>query len=1095
MAVCARALVRIISSLAAVATWQGDEFVAAHTHAHTCKATRALTQCATFTRRPNCGRTTRTKAPAGYLRLYRRVHARARACVRNSIQLIVLRVDLLFCTQLTSTPFETIQLQGQHALDVQALAAAMLPLFWPSFQLGVASTATLAAQRKQHNASLPMSTTPSLVDLATTSSPVAEYTQFPRSRGGAAGNALPSAASYTFAEPARAPSRRRRLDSASERQPSLATGKVDIDNNDEEVAARKPARKKPNYLMQAPPVTPYPDSTRLASKYAMPKIKFQVAGAHRAPLPQQLLTTTPTTSNHQAKQKEITTTTITTTTAHPALASRSTTTTPKKAAKQLQANEQRNEAVAQVHAHNKATTIQQHIPKSLSKLIEHQLLVNATNLLRVHKHLLGSISTKRQQQQQQSSQNAVNLTSLFSQAPAPTTSVSKVVRLRNDSDAHIPLGAPANFPRDLTRHLAPVPAIASASVAQSLHALASTTTAKPAITTTTTTTLQPTTTTTTTTSARPKTTTEQPVTTLLVDAVAPITSTQRPSRPQRARAATTTTTTSSTTTTTTTTAAPSAAVSQPTVGALDELDEAEETGEPASSNKVVPEDEHTPAPKRTGAGRKRDKAVSPFAGARAAPRAGGARSSSNIKLFQFKRKPDTNKLPFYKKPLNYTDLGWSAEQIAEHQASVAALLGTSEEQDAEQQQQDDEDDKKQQQQASSNTKKKNVDSHAMDAATAPLLKRKRRGKSQFDKLMAELHGEKSAPSSPRGATPPTQRDGQSGDNQQDDTSVGEDGAEESEQSSEQEAKVEVRVPVLKAKSEPLVMKPMIFVVGAKRRAAAAAAAAAAASADTAATTTTTTTRAPVVDEQPAASNKSKPIIRMRRKHHGELPGLPGGWRPQHVQPLPTTQVVAGERLLLVPSALLTPSGTHLVPLYAPGGPSPRPAAAAAAAITSETQNAWQPSAPAAVAPEPTAASELRVPKLLSKPMRPAKYSLNGYIPKPSLAQQQQQAAQTQLAQQQQQQQQPLLQQPQQQTHHTSAVVLSGLQQATSGASSSPSTTTLHSKQNHLPAASSTARQSHIAKQPKQMQQPTARAETNAPNRDLVSSLSVSLCVH
>lgn len=394
--------------------------------------------------------------------------------------------------------------------------------------------------------------------------------------------------------------------------------------------------------------------------------------------------------------------------------------------------------------------------------------------------------------------------------------------------------------------------------------------------------------------------------------------------------------------------------------------------------------------------------------------AAGPSSSSNIKLFHFKRKPDMNKLPFYKRPLNYTELGWTNEQIQEHLDSLATG-----------------------DQATSRT-----DSDTQleqGGAESQLLRRKRRGKSQFEKLIAELHGDL--------------------------------------QTADESASQSDLVPVQRRKAEPIVVKPVFSVMNQKTRSRATTSSEAPTLASS--TTSSPPERQESTGNQMAASpaqpadkddegigsarNKSKPIIRMRRKHHGEQPSIALGgsgldqqpWRPSKPlvwSPL-TTQVVRAAdnsepaRLLLVPSGLLTPSGSHLVPLYSQHAGSGSDAAASAAGLLhsapapswpqasndgwsvpvvgtssllpeeqpangagqspmvapkasalesqltsalANQQKALQAGAQPAVNP-PTTSGELRVPKLLVKPMRPAKYSLNGYIPKPSLNQQASQA--------------------------------------------------------------------------------------------------------
>lgn len=500
---------------------------------------------------------------------------------------------------------------------------------------------------------------------------------------------------------------------------------------------------------------------------------------------------------------------------------------------------------------------------------------------------------------------------------------------------------------------------------------------------------------------------------------------------------------------------------------------------------------------------------------------------NHIKLFHFKRKPDMNKLPFYKKPLNYTELGWTSEQIQEHLESIGFAPASANSAPA-----------------PGSPAKQAADPTGSAQDQSQLLKRKRRGKSQFERLMAELHGANQIVPMPNSGAPDSgaEQGSSSGElantstnvnvnvnvNDQDDSDA-KDGRQQSD-----------LVPVMRKKSEPLVMKPMFFVMNQKRRNNNNSTGVGSSSAGL--VETSGKLEPPQLDgSNGRAHNKSKPIIRMRRKHNGDQPAhkltrLPifellaqqqaAPWRPS--KPFWSSSSAAAafmdreahygqlnkpsgdKQLLLVPSGLLTPSGSHLIPLYAPNQANLRPLPVQAGNLLVDEQSrlagelfawraaqplaTWQaaqqqqqlpdpqtisgpmkPSAgmapngeesflvaptslsnlrglasqmeadagervrsttqasgsinsatnqqrpdngekrlqPAALQeapapprghnprPQPVQASgsgqqlstsksegELRVPKLLKKPMRPAKYSLNGYIPKPSLGQQQ-----------------------------------------------------------------------------------------------------------
>ena len=721
------------------------------------------------------------------------------------------------------------------------------------------------------------------------------------------------------------------------------------------------------------------------------------------------------------------------------------------------------------------------LPSSLSRLIEHQLLANTTNLLLQHKNLTGL------------------------GALAPSTSTSRVVRLRDQTTLVQAPGGSSKaeiFPRDLKRQASKQPesgplgggqvaaaAQGAPTSTSSAGSQASATATKAAATPTTTTVAPPPTASGAPAQSGGESTGERRYTepaALQRSLPAPVTSNTLP--PTKAPAAPSTTAAPTTTPTTTTTTTAAAA----TIGQANQE-------EPIGSNKVLPEEEEqaqqlevssTGRPIGFGQTMDAQKFIQLHAGA-------GRPNGKNIKLFHFKRKPDMKKLPFFKKPLNFSELGWTGEQIQEHLelAAAAAAAATASGGDSEQLALG-------QQVAAARQQASWLNGTREQGADLLLLKRKRRGKNQFERLMAELHGQSAMQASstePEESLAETTTSATS-------RPVHPSGAH---LAPEQE-----RVPVIKKKVEPLVMKPMFFVISQKRRPAGER------------LELPSTTLAPEAAE-PAGrgQNRSKPIIRMRRKHQGDQPSPVGAqsarklpieweasqaWRPSNplwstarqsnqggaARALPGAQ--AGDQLMLVPSGLLTPSGSHLVPLYtaatgltglraeplasssgetaanklvgdsfawrpsrqassgqphsnwpaeskpsgglapsgeesfllAPSAPMPskseqhqlvlvatsasepradkqtsqRKPAAALSARLPQTSTTLEPTTFAAAAPAGQQAKdsgELRVPKLLVKPMRPAKYSLNGYIPKPSLGQQQQQQQQQQQPQQQQ----------------------------------------------------------------------------------------------
>lgn len=473
-------------------------------------------------------------------------------------------------------------------------------------------------------------------------------------------------------------------------------------------------------------------------------------------------------------------------------------------------------------------------------------------------------------------------------------------------------------------------------------------------------------------------------------------------------------------------------------------------------------------------------------------------NNNNIKLFHFKRKPDVNKLPFYKKPLNYTELGWTQEQIQEHLDNLAALglppppnstTATGDElQERPSGQQDSTNDAQDSNEDQLSTNKEQGASTAEILASINnnkfegLLKRKRRGgrSNQFERLMADLHGSSTA-------APPQVQPASSMITTELAMILDE---------GDRDSRNEL-VPVLRKKSELLVMKP-IFMHAMLNRST---------------TRAPETTTIPIPSSNSSSSNEAskQPIIRMRRKHptggsgprdelrslgsRGQQELVGGPWKPL-VPPSSSYyfhhEPSVSERLMLVPSGLLTPSGSHLMPFLSKptqfhlhqshepatselllqqqqqndhhilsqffswhparnsassegrsalvvegvAGPAGETSAAASASQTQaaasglvpvhsqrpamnnnmqqqqllavvqpaaaqsppitaaatpsgQTSNSNEQQQPPQIVAGPEQSASLRVPKLLVKPMRPAKYSLNGYIPKPSLQQAQQ----------------------------------------------------------------------------------------------------------
>lgn len=811
----------------------------------------------------------------------------------------------------------------------------------------------------------------------------------------------------------------------------------------------KRRHRKPSYLLQTTSSastgsTPYPDSTRLASKYPLPKIKFQPRETTAAP-PSAVDGELPASQRGRLSRK-------------------------------LESDQQQEAKLRSKLAEGKLQHIQ--VPKSLSKLIEHQLLVNATGVLMEHKNR--------------------SLASGGSGGLPPTTSISKVVRLRNETDFQIVMSTVSSsvnskssqFPNDLQRY----------STSSYQRTAAPTTTMAPTTTTTTSTTPA----TTTIKSLAPGTSESAPETTESwsapsVGAESDDLTTANNDGERKFKLAARRQTVSGRSEprqlkTSTEPSGPYKSLPSPAQVVADSQPASSSPraisvqDEMIGSNKVLPEEEESStmkpttttttsttsrpqagglAPKKYGlSGRQENGAGSKFHH--------GGQQHKNIKLFHFKRKPDMNKLPFYKKPLNYTELGWTNEQIQEHLESIgfAPASGNLEAGGS----------------PALPGKQQAAQSGELGGADeSQLLKRKRRGKNQFERLMAELHGANQAatnddqsdsgkPTAPTSAGGPAPGSGESA------------GAGETDE--QNRARTDL-VPVMKKKSEPLVMKPMFFVMNQKRRNPASSAPEGSSGPQQQAGEIVEPNQ--LDGSNGKAQNKSKPIIRMRRKHNGNQPThklarLPilellgqqqaAPWRPSQPFWSSASSAPASDKLLLVPSGLLTPSGSHLVPLlsqnYGPGlrlAPAnsaasnsfawqPAPAQPSASSMTSPWQAQLAPGAssklkpkpsgglapngeesflvaprgsPAASRAEPSAgerssallmaasstglpqrpverpvaaaeanwqpqaapapptvapAGELRVPKLLKKPMRPAKYSLNGYIPKPSLGQQQ-----------------------------------------------------------------------------------------------------------
>lgn len=889
----------------------------------------------------------------------------------------------------------------------QAMAAAMLPFFWPSFQL---SGKQLAARQLPTLAS------------ATTESSILRHQLVVRPTRDAAGSTRPMnyATSDGPTDSVASPTWTAHASPGSVTSPAAVTTTTPTPTPTTTprpsagVRVDKPARggrrrqrKPPGYLMGAlVSSTPYPDSTRLASKYPMPKIKFTAASTTSSPSPAApfgVAEVEPTSGGSSSS----------TTSSQPPTATR-----------------------------GEARKIVQ-VPKELSKLIEQQLQVNGSFLLQQHR------GQKK------------------GGGPAPSTSISKVIRLANETSASsrtVRLAVAATFDTE-----------------QQQQDLKRTPTTIP----------------------RGLATTPEP---------------------------TTTTTTKRTD------------MRQEEIGTRDEV---------ASQNQVLPEEEsevRRPAAtvEASGGARKPTK----FGGADSEKQANNLNAGNNIKLFHFKRKPDMNKLPFYKKPLNYTELGWTSEQIQEHLESIGFAPSSSSSGDLSPVGDPPEE--------ASPSRPANSTASMLET-TNLLLKRKRRGKNQFERLMAELHGESEISSPPAAAAAAAA----SSSTQRTAPRSADEPAPVVERLAQTEAaaasgKVEL-VPALKAKLEPLVMRPMFFAMHQKNRSSQSPKSSTAPmQQDEIAQTTTpavaflevvsSTSPSTASTSSMSKSATGQPIVRMRRKHHGDQPlstsmiseeqrEFANGWRSASK---PTTArlrhsaaaaaTVNSSPLLLVPSGLLTPSGSHLMPLFAPtskgeqessrpigatrrqspvnltrgpttdvvanveqtsklvedffawrparhvspqrqpqqqqqqqrppvmkkpsGGLAPSgeenfllapvsPLQATAAAQSSPTmmllsastqpkpavavsiqqqqqQPAIQMTTPAPASPPPSTstpatAGELRVPKLLVKPMRPAKYSLNGYIPKPSLSlqmqQQPQQQATTSMASQQQLQHQHQHQQP------------------------------------------------------------------------------------
>lgn len=1138
------------------------------------------------------------------------------------------KISLLVKYKIIKIDCET-QLQGQPSAQVvdsnadsriQALAASMLPFFWPSFQLAShpqSANIQVARQPNSRIASANSATVtnwPLLTNSATTTTELSssqpqttaeqlsaspadawplQYLSTSTSRTQklsspmAASNFVPTIVSFDADSESNNNSGLNELESNNSQQestvtsPSITTTPTvtpkpvsSLKQQATTTVARKKNRK-PNYLTQSSSA-PYLDSTRLASRYPMPKIKFQLR--ETTPLPSTTNSNLFVVDNH--KQLAV------------------------------QDKQQQHHKMANLEKQSQSQLSEgklQHIqvPKSLSKLIENQLLTNATYLLAHHKNITKHNNGK------------------LLMAP-PTTSISKVVRLKNDTDLQIMLQTASRIELDLKRR---DPQMVATEVADLKNAKISTT----KVTKTAATTLEETQVATTTTLSPLSSLKSSPKPTLPLMKMVVQTATVAPSA--TSTTPTSVTTIDSATTTTATTKQPprptttTAASTTPHVAQeLDQLRGGQQhaTGkrqvksnmavattkpsftavlgeqdntnkeqpivkpqldEMIGSNKVLPEEEDqqqqqqqqttssisftgsksngsTPSKygiqdgefqatskrrhRKEGTDLQQHHNQHRHPATRVAERSSA--SNKNIKLFHFKRKPDMAKLPFYKKPLNYTELGWTPEQIQEHLEQSAALLGSIQGGDISGGSSNNANNNNQpllsgEKDATngSTTNPGNVSEEAR--VELLLLKRKRRGKSQFERLMAELHGSNNigggqsvTPSTGGSLVAPfTDSTEQQENSFTSETPTETEGSayrgalgipqsqlSPSSTTSKYETTTEQRVPVMKKKVENLVLKPVFFVMNQKRRSSLMS------NSTSSSTTTTSSTNSPAVSgevspkmiptaldlnnqsEEAAGKmdtnqhNKSKPIIRMRRKHHGDQPmthfrapseiwhSQQVPWRPSRpfwslVGPAHSHNSM-NDKLMLVPSGLLTPSGSHLVPLYDPQRLNHMQQASGELSSADEQSKlvndlfAWRPSrgqqgepgwqfdnlasqhtvsssqqqqqqqsqavkpssglAPSGeesflVAPSAPVISQsdqvdrlvllassmekqhaqqqqnhqqqqqqqiqqasqmssgqqvnqkesetgLRVPRLLVKPMRPAKYSLNGYIPKPSL---------------------------------------------------------------------------------------------------------------
>lgn len=242
--------------------------------------------------------------------------------------------------------------------------------------------------------------------------------------------------------------------------------------------------------------------------------------------------------------------------------------------------------------------------------------------------------------------------------------------------------------------------------------------------------------------------------------------------------------------------------------------------------------------------------------------------ASNIKLFQFNKKLDARKLPFFKKPLNFSDTGelvldenaTDAGELARHRDEALAMLREL-------------------------------------AATGRQPKR-----NKLDKLLAELSASANAASESE-SEPRSERDDAG------------------------PSRVEP-VPVQRARDEPVQVRA-------------------------------NQTAGEEPQSWPEVRTTSKPMVRVRRKHSHAIDAV---WRPLEA----VTEAPKLAQYLLVQSGLLTPSGSHVVPLFVP------PVEAAREHTSGDEETPGR-------QPQPATRRSL-----LEKPQRPAKYSLNGYIPRPSL---------------------------------------------------------------------------------------------------------------